>query len=309
MTDDSQEFARLLKEARRALKDPAPSGPRPRQWLAALLGAIQPGLGQLYTGDWLRAICWWTGRWVLFGLLVAIIWLAATPSDRVNALWTALAAFVFYQVGSGLVTRRLATEARWSPRPSFTRPLVLASAAVLAVAVDAAGLAITMRHLPLQQYRINGSSMQPTLRDGDRLFGARIPSTFVARRGTLVLYRPPESASIAAGRVIALPGDAVAMRDGRALVNGFRERTRAIRVSAPEPSRESDGEPPAPDSEAQVPPDHVFILGDNRADSRDSRTFGAVPIANIVGRPAWWLVRHDDAGEIDWSAVGESVGP
>jgi hypothetical protein len=53
----------------------------------------------------------------------------------------------------------------------------------------------------------------------------------------------------------------------------------------------------------------VFILGDNRSNSRDSRAFGAVPVANIVGRPAWWLLRHDDTGKIDWSAVGESVGP
>jgi signal peptidase I len=103
--------------------------------------------------------------------------------------------------------------------------------------------------------------------------------------------------------VVALSGDDVLLRGGRAIVNGRRERTRSILVS------ESTGSPAAADTESQVPPDHVFILADNRASVGDSRQFGAVPTANIVGRPAWWLMRHDDAGKIDWSAVGELVGP
>jgi signal peptidase I len=310
MTDDSQEFARLLKDAHGALKGTAPSGPRPGRWIAAALGFVQPGLGQFYAGDWPRALCWSAGRWVLFGLLVAMIWVAATPSDRVNALWFALAACVFYKIASGLVAQKLTGDARWSPRPWFSRPIGLAALSLLVLAFDAAAAGVALRWLPLQAYRMSGSSMMPTLREGDQLFTSRIPSSFVPRRGSLVFYHPPDSSAVFAGRVVALGGDEVSMRDGRALVNGRRERTRVVLANASDEQRRgTDGDAPLAESESEVPLDHVFILGDNRSSSKDSRAFGAVPVANIVGRPAWWLLRHDEAGKIDWSAVGESVGP
>jgi signal peptidase I len=175
--------------------------------------------------------------------------------------------------------------------------------------LDAVGFALTIKRLPLQPYTVSGTSMLPTLRDGDRLFGAGIPASFVPRRGTLVFYRAPEGSAVLAGRVVALSGDDVSLRGGRALVNGRRERTRSILTSESANPQNADGDTPTAESESHVPADHVFILADNRASGTDSRQFGAVPTANIVGRPAWWLVRHDDAGKIDWSAVGESVGP
>jgi signal peptidase I len=309
MTDDSQELARLLKDAHRAISGATPSGLRPRGWVAAALGFVQPGLGQLYVGDWLRAVCWSAGRWVLFGLFAAMIWVAATPSDRVNALGFALAGYLFYKVASGIVARKLADDARWAPRPWFSRPIALAGIAAAVLVFDVGTAALALRLLPLRAYRQSGTAMRPTLRDGDRLFASRIPTPFVPRRGTLVFYHPPDSSVVSAGRVVALAGDEVAIRGERAVVNGRRERTRSVVTSASDDPSGQNGTAPAADSESQVPADHVFILGDNRPGSTDSRAFGAVPLANIVGRPAWWLVRHDDAGGIDWSAVGESVGP
>jgi signal peptidase I len=75
-------------------------------------------------------------------------------------------------------------------------------------------------------------------------------------------------------RVIGLPGEVVEGRDGRVFVNG-RE---LIEPYLPEDSFTSDFEP------VTVPEDHLFVMGDNREESLDSRSFGPVPVDSLVGR-------------------------
>jgi signal peptidase I len=76
-------------------------------------------------------------------------------------------------------------------------------------------------------------------------------------------------------RVVAVAGDSVGIEDGRLVVNG------AVR-------REAYADAEAIDSvyfgPVRVRPRHVFVLGDNRANSRDSRTFGSVPQDDLIGR-------------------------
>jgi signal peptidase I len=78
-------------------------------------------------------------------------------------------------------------------------------------------------------------------------------------------------------RVVALPGETVEVRGGHTFINGKRIE---------EPWVTNFGGPSYPPT--LVPPDHVFILGDNRANSRDSRAIGPVPINTIKGHV--WLV-------------------
>ncbi len=74
-------------------------------------------------------------------------------------------------------------------------------------------------------------------------------------------------------RAVALPGETVAVRNGQVYINGQSlEESWAIRQGGPD-------YPPT-----RVPPHHVFVLGDNRKDSRDSRRFGPVPVDQITGQ-------------------------
>ena len=118
------------------------------------------------------------------------------------------------------------------------------------LAVGAVALAVLARLLrwraPLTRYAVEGHSMEPAYRAGDRVLVNRL----AYRR------RPPA------------PGDAVVLRDPERLGRYLLKRV------APFPAHE----PSVPDA--------VFVLGDNNADSRDSRHFGPVRRAAIVGR-AW----------------------
>lgn len=128
--------------------------------------------------------------------------------------------------------------------------------------------------------RVSGHSMEPTLKSGSHLVTwrnlGRLPGLPDPRhRGAIVTARDPDTGALVVKRVVALGGDSVGVADGRLVVNG-----RTVRESYVDYSR-VDGSYFGP---VRVPAESVFLLGDNRGDSRDSRDFGPVRAREITGR-------------------------
>jgi signal peptidase I len=123
-----------------------------------------------------------------------------------------------------------------------------------------------------------GPSMQPNLYIGYRVMTEKISYRFrLPRRGDIVVAEHPGSEKSLIKRVVGLPGEIVEVRGGRTFIN--RQLIR-------EPWVTHWGGPDFPPT--LVPPDHVFILGDNRANSRDSRSIGPVPLDAVRGH-AWFV--------------------
>ena len=165
-----------------------------------------------------------------------------------------------------------------------------------------------------QPFRIPSASMEPTLLVGDFLLvnkdisTGRFPalaSASLIRRGDLIVFHYPVNPALhLVKRVIGLPGDRVRLRDGRVWIDGhaLSEPYAVFRRSAPDSYRDDfprmERADPAVDSrwwvqmhslvsngELTVPADSYFVLGDNRNNSEDSRYWGLVPRAAIVGKP------------------------
>jgi signal peptidase I len=121
---------------------------------------------------------------------------------------------------------------------------------------------------------VKGHSMEPCLHDGDRLVVDRVSYNLAeVGRGDVVVLRYPRNPSVDfVKRVVAVPGDRVAMRHGVLLVNGDV----------------ADDYGCIPDlqdlAELVVPDEQFFVLGDNRPVSCDSREFGLVPHALLRGK-------------------------
>jgi signal peptidase I len=167
----------------------------------------------------------------------------------------------------------------------------------------------------IQPFRIPSGSMEPTLLVGDFLLvnkqittpgasGSIFPTPRIHRGEIVVFHYPINPTMHLVKRVIGLPGDHIKLRDGRVYINGqpLSEPYAMYRPSAPDSYRDNfprlQSADPAVDSrwwikmhgliengELTVPSGDYFVLGDNRNDSEDSRYWGFVPRAAIVGEP------------------------
>lgn len=138
--------------------------------------------------------------------------------------------------------------------------------------------------------RVDGFSMRPTLQDGEYILVNKLAYKFSEPvRGDIVVFVfPVNPEEDLIKRIIGVPGDTITIQDGMLTVNG---------VVVDEPYINA---PPAYNGTWQVPEGELFVLGDNRNDSRDSHQWGLLPIENVIGRAVliywppeeWQVIRH-----------------
>ena len=122
---------------------------------------------------------------------------------------------------------------------------------------------------------VKGHSMEPSLQDGDRLVVDRVSCSLgEMHRGDVVVLRYPHNPEVDfVKRIVGLPGDRVALRNGQLWVNGAMAPDDWTCIADRETTRD-----------VQVPSGCYFVLGDNRPISCDSREFGLVPGELLKGR-------------------------
>lgn len=210
-------------------------------------------------------------------------------------------------------------------------------------------LALLLRFFVISAYKIPTGSMVPTLKIGDFIFAYKLPygvpvpfsggnrwGQALPERGDVVVFRYPGNESVNyVKRVVGLPGDHIALRDKRLIINdveseyqplsndviqdlpgneyysAFKEKfSGSSHFVIRNRADETDFFGPV-----VVPPGHVFVLGDNRDSSDDSRYWGAVPVSHLEGRVVmiWmsfdWLNRWGDERypRVRWDRVFKAV--
>jgi signal peptidase I len=149
---------------------------------------------------------------------------------------------------------------------------------VLETVLPALVIVLVINAFLAQATRVEGQSMEPSLHDNQRLIIEKISYRFhPPQRGDIVVLRLPNRHSDPLiKRVVGLPGETVEISDGRVIIDGqvldepylnqYTYQGMSPRV---------------------VPEDQLFVLGDNRGFSNDSRAFGFVPFSDVIGR-AWF---------------------
>jgi signal peptidase I len=122
--------------------------------------------------------------------------------------------------------------------------------------------------------RVENVSMQPTLHQGEFLLVNKMAyKNSVPRTGDIIIFHaPPEPGEDFIKRVIGAPGDRVLIKQGRVFVNDIQLVEDYI------------ADVPIYNGQWDVPPDKLFVLGDNRNSSSDSHVWGFVPMENVVGK-------------------------
>jgi signal peptidase I len=170
------------------------------------------------------------------------------------------------------LSRRERLELRRKRRLNSTMEWVIVIGAAVMVAV-------LLRTFVVQTFYIPSDSMVPTLQRNDRVVVNKLSYHMHAvHRGDIVVFTTPpgvnKSFKDLVKRVIGLPGETVSAQHGKVFVNG-RELTEPY---LPKDVTTNDFGP------VRVPPDSLWVMGDNRGDSEDSRVFHAIPERTVVGR-------------------------
>ena len=255
-------------------------GPSP--WVAAFLTVLTPGLGHLYIGQPRRGITLFilvliADTLLMFAMMgvLARFWMFAISFAMLVGLW------LFILIDAVVRARRTPASAlqgqnRWT---IYVGAFVLACLVFAAPCIYALQAHASGRLLWLS---VNSSSMEPTLETGEYLLAdATYYHNRMPMRGEVAVYRHPTQPELYyIKRIVAVEGDRVAIKGGHAIVNGMA-------VEEPYVEEGAAAGPFANLPETQVPAGFVFVLGDNRAhsvDSRDTVAHGPVPLANLIGR-------------------------
>jgi signal peptidase I len=206
-----------------------------------------------------------------------------------------------------MIGRRRRGSEPGKKRSKSTTSSIVELAVIILVAL---GLALAIQAFVVKPYRIPSGSMEPTLSVGQRVLVNRLELDFGKPHvGEIAVFHPPVGAQETSGepkcgptphvvvdgtaacpqpipvksgvnfikRIVAGPGDTIAIVEGHVIRNGVREKDSYIR-----PCTEREAKCNFPTA-IRVPAGHWFMMGDNRGDSDDSRFWGPVPTSWIIG--------------------------
>jgi signal peptidase I len=287
-----------------------------------LLSLVLPGFGQIYNGEVNKAIWLFLAfGFVNIPVMVAVFlylpeWI--TVPTLVLTLFASIGIWVYgmHDAFSGAKQRQDYVPERWQTGGMYT--LVFIACNLLALPA----LVMFVRANLFESFRVPSVSMEPAVMRGDFLTADKrynCPACkFSIERGDVTVFANPNDRSVLfIKRIIALPGERVQIRGREVIVDGrsltVAETTNGSSVIVTESS--GDGRewqvqwqrlPGEPELDVVVPPGEVFVLGDNRSNSQDSRHIGTVMIQDVIGRARQvWLSIGEDG--VRWSRLGELI--
>ena len=167
------------------------------------------------------------------------------------------------------------------------------------LSVPVAGLTVA------QPWHVEGRSMEPAIQDGSTLLvDIVLPHVTGYGRGDVVVLATPVARyayPVLVKRIVAVAGDHVQIHDGGIWINGTRS-------FEPYLGAQEVAAIPAVSVDVVVPAGSVFVLGDHRANSYDSKAFGPVPVATLMGR-AWMALAPGGRVELPGTAAGPAGAP
>ncbi len=290
---------------------------------AVILSVAATGLGHIYCGRMVKGL-------ILFfvGFAFAPI-IVLTAQNAASALVLGLVGgsllllfviFIYAVIDAGLLARRIG---RGYQIKDYNRWYVYLLFIVVGLSYPT-NLASSIRENILHAFRIPAQSMAPGILRGDRiLLNKAVYKIKAPERGDVVVFMYPDDRRLYyIKRIVALPGDTIEIRGNRVLINdqplsysklapgpqlNFNPGTSVQALEEDNHGRGypilADGAQPVDLPKITIPHGTCFVLGDNRSQSKDSRTFGPIPLADIKGRVdyIYWPA-------LSWSRFGRFEG-
>lgn len=267
-----------------------------RSLIALLLSFLSPGLGQVYNGQLLRGVLFYA---LIPGFLECSSALGLLQSYRGFIADVAIGILLFVLIIIDAVWTAGRQANTTIPRRGW-QTYVLAASMLFVTGIASAGNVFPDRIPGVRTYKITAASMAPTLMKSDRIVvDMRYYNSHAPRRGDVVAIAIPPNGTLVVKRVVAVAGDVIKANPQTTMVNGQTIREPYLgSVSEDEKAR---SELPLTFGPVTVPANQVFVLGDSRSHSLDSRYFGPLGTNQIRGKV---LYIYSSA---DRSRVGQAI--
>ena len=290
-----------------------------KAWLAAFLSTIIPGVGQFYNRQVIKGIA----------LLAALVIMILFEHDYPLLIIPGLLVYVF-----GIKDAFDSAEAaNGSSGRFFQQEKAIVLFIVIMFSLQAIPFAMIIRENVLEAFKIPSGAMIPTLKIGDHFLVGKSKSFFTSlQRGDIVVFpypKDPEKNFVK--RVIGLGGDKIQIINGALYINEKPVLSKRLDIQvdddhlsmnpfgAPVVYEEQNGDAVYRvqyyrDQSATnggpwlVPQDAVFVMGDNRDNSMDSRIWGPVPRSTVKGKALkiYWSWDSEDV-KVRWERIGETI--
>ena len=264
---------------------------------AVILSLILPGLGHVYVGRKAHAATLIV-LYLLLGLIVTLGLRGVLPYFWIitGAMFALLVLYLFAVIDSALTARRIKSIVR----QPYHRWYVYVVLFVIALGGDWLWDRAVAVFVPAPgYYQIPSASMMPTLRPGETLLADTLHyRSHAPQRGDVAVFTLPKQSDVRhIMRIVAVGGDRIALTNGHAVVNGTPVNEPYVDVGDATLPRNTM-------AEVTVPKDAVFVLGDSRSNSADSRegSVGPIPVNDLDGRVTEIVVSED------LSRVGKWIG-
>lgn len=275
-----------------------------KPWLAGLLSFLYLGLGQFYCGRPKRGILLAA---VFFSFQIPLWLLFFIPLAKVNfVLPSAVFCFFYYFVIHDAV--KLARKVNLSQE---TQPFSKWYFYVLFIGISyfaQVNLSATTKGSFVQAFKIPTESMAPSFVIGDRIVVEKWFSERegVSRGDVIVFPYPGDETRAFIKRVVGLPGEKLEIKKQQVFING-----QAIDESYAfhsEPARDERVCPRDDLDQIVIPEGFLFVMGDNRERSKDSRYFGLIEVSKVMGKAKMFYWSYDKKeSQVRWNRIGELV--
>jgi signal peptidase I len=273
---------------------PQTGSARKKPVLALICSLLSDGLGQIYNGEMIKGLVFALASWVL--LLLGFSYLMSSFLGLILFIALTLAFKIYLCADAFLFARKLLVNTT-RPKP----PLALrigAATLILGVVLYITSDSFFKKFLAYHAFKIPSASMCPTICEGDRMVAdLRAFRGSAPQRGDVVIFLFDSETSLHIKRVAAVGGDEVSASHGHVIVNGNSVESPSSACGIP-PTQSFSFETSPDLAPLRVPPNKLFLIGDNLDHSYDSRYYGAVEVSRVRGRPVYlyWSPQHARIG-------------
>lgn len=262
---------------------PQPGSRWKKPLLALTCSLLADGLGQIFNGEMIKGLVFALASWIL--LLLGFSYLMSSFLGLILFIALSLAFKIYLCADSFLFARKLLVDTTRSKPPLALR--ISAAILILGVVLYITSDSFFRKFLAYHAFRIPSASMCPTICEGDRLVAdLRAFRRSVPQRGDVVIFLFDSETSLHIKRVAAVGGDEVSASHGRVIVNGNSVDSPSSACGTP-PIQSYSFETSPDLAPLRVPPNRLFLIGDNMDHSYDSRYYGTVEVGRVRGRPAY----------------------